>query len=202
MQNPMDGTPSPRNNEDTIDLAAFKRISPQSVAERKILINLQVRNPKANEFIRVNPDLTLRYETMLAEDRGKGRGAAYLVKQDLQVVLYRYLSPKILVPTVNSVGDEFVWAVNDRRDHRGDLTDWAATAQSAVLIAQTRWIKVLSDMPNGQYEAKEPVDVEAFQEDEPVFTLTDLPTIISLAFKNHTITSLDHPWAKEMLGKR
>src|ERR1700679_2303813 len=119
-------------NENTFNLAQFKRISPQIILEGKVTTTVQVRNPKRNEFIRVNPNHNLRFETLLAEDRGKGGSKVYMVKQDLQAMLYRYLTAKILVPTINSTGSEFLWAVNDSRDHRGDLSSWAESAQKAV----------------------------------------------------------------------
>jgi len=186
--------------ENTFNLDEFKRISPQTVLERKVITNIQVRNPKKNEFIRTNPDHNLRFEAMLAEDRGTGGGKVYMVKHDLQAMLYRYLTAKILVPTISSTGVEFLWAVNDTRDHRGDLSDWAITAQNAVNLAEKMWIKVLPNMLHGQYDVIEPVDAEYFN--EPVFSLTDRKVIVGLAFKNHTITSVDHPWVKETLAKK
>lgn len=161
---------------------------------RRILVSVPVRKPGRQEFFRTQPDLTMWLEAAileLKEDR-----LSYLVEPTLAPYLPGEAVAKILVPTITTHGAIFVWPIK-LEDERGRLDEWNAVALEAAERAREKWIRLVANIGAGTYDVLEAAGVFP----EPAWPELSLQRILSLAFKDRVIDSIDHPVLRRLRGE-
>jgi hypothetical protein len=157
-------------------------------------LTVPVRKPAKEWFIRTSADL--RIETCvleLKEDR-----ETYLVAPALwpELASESTFGPRALFAAMNRQSVLFVWPVR-LPGPDGKIDDWNRSALEAATMAESRWVRVASNMALGAY------DVYEASADWPAPDWPDLPLneILRIAFKGRVIDSLDHPTLKRLRGE-
>jgi hypothetical protein len=165
-----------------------------SVGVKKALLTVPVRKPAKEWFIRCHPDL--RIETCvveLKEDR-----EVYLVAPALwpELAAESTFGPRALYAAMNRQAVLFVWPIR-LPGPDGKIDDWNRSALEAAAMAETRWVRVLSNMALGAY------DVFEATADWPEPEWPDVPfnELLRVAFKGRVIDSLDHPVLRRLRGE-
>lgn len=192
---PDSGTKNPKSDlfADLLSLRLRQNFE-QTVGVKKAFLTIPIRKPSREWFIRTNP--ALRIETCvleLKEDR-----EVYLVSPDLwtELVAESTFGTRALYGAINRQGVFFVWPVR-LPGADGKLDDWNRSALEAASMAETRWIRVASNMSLGAYEVFEA------QADwpEPEWPEISLGDILRTAFKGRVVETLDHPVLKRLRGE-
>jgi len=97
---------------------------------------------------------------------------------------------------INRQSVVFFWPVR-LPDVDGKDNAWWKSAREAAALAETSWIRVKPNMSIGGYDMWEPESVIS----EPEWPALDYWALIKIAFKDHLITSLDHPVIKRLRGQ-
>lgn len=166
----------------------------QAAGVKKALLTIPTRKPSKEWFIRTNPDL--RIETCvieLKEDR-----EVYVVSRDLwpELASESTFGPRALYGAINRQGVFFVWPVR-LPGADGKIDDWNRSALEAASMAETRWIRVSSNMSLGAYDVFE---AQAGWP-EPEWPSVSFGDILRVAFKGRVIESLDHPVLQRLRGE-
>jgi len=106
---------------------------------KKELINVPVRKPDKQWFIRVhkNPEFHLQTAVLeLKDDR-----ETYIVAKSLWDELHSEITPKILLYCINKLGNVFIWPIR-LPDSEGKIDEWNRTALEASSLAQNEWCRV------------------------------------------------------------
>ena len=183
------------------DLDLLRRIR-QTVAysertnTKKLLVSVKVRKPDKTWFVRAHADPTYRTIAHILE---LDREAPYLVLlNDLPADIEKTVSRVELVTTVDADGVIFLWPVKQQRgDKRSDDNEWNATARAAALTAERRWVKMVPNHHAKAYDVYTPqVTIADPKWDElPTFT-----SLLTTAFRDRIIESIDHPVLKQLVG--
>jgi hypothetical protein len=165
-----------------------------SIGVKKALLTVPVRKPAKEWFVRSHP--TLRIETCVLEL--KEARETYLVAPALWSGLASEstFGPRALFAAMNRQNVLFVWPVR-LPGTDGKLDNWNRSALEAASMAESRWVRVASNMELGAYEVSEATA------DWPEPDWPDLPfnEILRIAFKGHVIESFDHPKLKQLRGE-
>ena len=161
---------------------------------RKIIVSMPVRKPGRQEFVRTQPDLDMWLETSVLEF--KEDRVTFLVDPELAPHLPGEAVAKLLVPAITSHGLLFIWPIR-LEDERGRLDDWNTVALEAAEQARTKWVRLMANMGAGRYD----VLIAAGTFADPVWPTLSLQRMLSLAFKDRFIDSLDHPVLKRLRGE-
>jgi hypothetical protein len=185
---------APVEAPDPFDPAAL-RVSPnfEAVAVKRVLVDVPVRKPKRQEFVRVHPDGRYRLETAvveLAEER-----ETYLVMPALLEALADEVKLVRLHLAVPRGGGPFFWPV-PLPGPDGRRNPWHEAAQQAALEAAKRWVRLKANMAAGSYD----VNVAAAAIGAPDWPDLPMSELLRLAFGERMITSIDHPVVKRLRG--
>ena len=166
----------------------------QTIGVKKALLTIPIRKPSKEWFVRTNP--LLRIETCvleLKEDR-----EVYLVAPELwpELVAESTFGPRALYGAINRQGVFFVWPVR-LPGSDGKIDDWNRSALEAASMAESRWVRVASNMALGAY------DVFEAQAGWPEPDWPDLSfgEILRVAFKGRVVETLDHPVLQRLRGE-
>ncbi len=166
----------------------------ESVGVKKALLTVPVRKPGRQDFVRVHPDESYRLETAVLEL--KEERETYLVDPDIWHELPGEIVPKVLFTTINRQNVLTLWPIRlPGEDGRHD--EWNRSALEAAEMAQKRWIRVAANMALGAYEVYEAVS----NLPEPEWPEVEFKEILRIGFKDHFITSLDHPVVRRLQGE-
>ncbi len=182
-------------SDDKLDLERL-RLSQDfqnQVGVKKALLTVPVRKPDRQWFVRVHPDSTWRLETAVLEL--KDERETYLVHPDVHVELPGELVPKVLFTAMNRQGVVFLWPVRiPEEDGRGNV--WHRSALEAADLAKTKWVRIAANMSLGAYDVFEATG----KLPEPEWPEKDFKSLLEVAFKNHFVSSLDHPVVRRLRG--
>jgi hypothetical protein len=176
------------------DLSAL-RLTPDEagqIGSEEVLAHVSVRKPTINEFVRVNPDPAMSLATSIFVDPER---EVYFVAPGTRNVLVAGVKAMLLLATVNQRGAFFIWPVA-LGDGTGRRNAWHETAREAAELAKREWIKLVSDMPSGQYRvyrAKGALPA-------PVFPEKSLEELLRIAFRGRVIDNENHPVVRQALG--
>jgi hypothetical protein len=176
------------------DLSAL-RLTPEEagqIGSEEVLAHVSVRKPSANEFVRVHPDPAMSIETTIFIDPER---ETYFVTPGTRNVLVAGVKAIQLVTAVNQRGLCFLWPLA-LGDGTGRRNNWHETAREAAVMAKREWIKLVSDMPSGQYRVYRARGALP----NPVFPEKSLEELLRIAFRGRVIDSEDHPVVKQALG--
>jgi hypothetical protein len=170
---------------------------PQNFADaigvKKALLTVPVRKPDKQWFVRVHPDEAYRLPLLLLEL--KDEAISYLVSPALGGDLLTEVVPKMLFTSINRQGTVFLWPV--RLPTEGRLDEWNRSAQEAANVALKRWVRVVSNRSLGAYE----VYTAEGTLDDPEWPDIDFKELLSIAFKDRVISTLDHPVLRRLRGE-
>lgn len=167
-----------------------------SVGVKKELLTIPVRKPSKEWFVQTHPDSAYRIQTAvieLKEDR-----ETYIVDPQLwpELSAESTFGPRLFVTTINRQGVLFLWEMR-LPGSDGKLDEWSRSAIEAATLASDRWVRVASNMSLGAYEVfTAPAGLS-----EPVWPDKSFRDLLSIAFRDHRIDSLDHPVLKKLRGE-
>ncbi len=165
-----------------------------SCGVKKAILTIPVRKPAKEWFIRTSADL--RIETCvleLKEDR-----ETYLVAPALwsELASESTFGPRALFAATNRQAVLFVWPVR-LPGPDGKIDEWNRSALEAAAMAESRWVRVASNMALGAYDVFE-ATADWPEPDWPGLPLNEL---LRVAFKGRVIETLDHPVLKRLRGE-
>ena len=164
-----------------------------SIGVKKVLTTVPCRKPNRQEFVRVCPGDDWRLETGVFED--KVNREVYLVQRDLWAELAGEVYPVCLFLAVNCQGDSFLWPAK-LPGSDGRSNSWNESALAAARLAESKWVRVASNMPGGMYD----VFKAAGELSEPTWPELSFSEILKLCFKDRFIESVDHPAIRSLRG--
>jgi hypothetical protein len=165
-----------------------------TVGVKKALLTVPVRKPAREWFVRTNPALRIETAVLeLKEDR-----EIFLLAPALwpELASESTFGPRALFAAMNRQGVLFVWPVR-LPGPDGKIDDWNRSNLEAASMAETRWIRVASNMALGAYDVFE-ATADWPEPDWPDLSLNE---ILRVAFKGRVIDSLDHPVLKRLRGE-
>jgi hypothetical protein len=161
---------------------------------RKILSTVPVRKPHPQHFIRVHPDPDFRQPFAvieLKEDRER-----YLVTPSIAAALPAETVSEMLFTATTRQKVIFLWPVRMPAAD-GRVIEWHRSAMEHAERAMTRWIRVITNMDLGAYEAIEaPGNLP--DPEWPDYTFDDL---LRIGFRERIISGFDHPVLKRLRGE-
>jgi len=161
---------------------------------KKVLTTVPCRKPNRHEWVRVRPGEEWRLETGMFED--KIHRENYLVERSLWSELLGEIYPVCLFCAVTKQGDILLWPVK-LPGTDGKSNAWNDSAMEAAKLAETRWVRVASNLPAGMYDLYEAAGELA----DPKWPEMSFTEILKLAFKNRFIQSVDHAALKALRGE-
>jgi len=161
----------------------------------KQLVVCPVRKPNKQEFVRVHPDPEYRLSAHILEL--KNEQETYLVPPEVAAALPGATRIVTLTLTVNRQGSAFLWPV-PAPNPQGRENHWGPTARAAAAHAETKWVKVVSNMDQGSYDAFTAPGALG----NPLWPKKSLRDLLALAFgETFIIRELGHPVIKRLLGQ-
>jgi hypothetical protein len=165
-----------------------------TVGVKKALLTVPVRKPAKEWFIQTHPGL--RIETCvleLKEDR-----EVYLVAPALwpELASESTFGPRALFAAMNRQNVLFIWPIR-LPGPDGKIDDWNRSALEAATMAESRWVRVASNMALGAYDVFE----ATADWPEPDWPDVPLNELLRVAFKGRVIESLDHPVLRRLRGE-
>jgi hypothetical protein len=165
-----------------------------SCGVKKVLLTIPVRRPAKEWFIRTRPEL--RIETCvleLKEDR-----EVFLVDPTLwpELASESTFGPRAIFIAMTRQNAVFIWPIR-LPNSDGKLDTWNSSALEAATMAQTRWVRVASNLHVGAYD----IFTATADWPEPQWPDLTLNQLLRTAFKGRVISSLDHPVLKRLRGE-
>jgi hypothetical protein len=163
---------------------------------REVLVTVPFRKPSKEQFFRVHTADHYRCVGGLVEL--KDDGDYYWVDRSLWQALddEPTFSRRRVVTAVTRGGLVFLWGLR-MPGPDGKVQDWMAIPQEAARIAAGKWTKLTWD----QGQKRHRITVSEHVTDAPTWPDIQFPELLRLAFKDRTITSLDHPVLKKLRGE-
>jgi len=179
----------------TLDLKRLKLTQDfaANVGVKMALTMVPVRKPNRQEFVRVRPEEEYQFSTGVIEL--KEERETYLVDTALWPVLPGEIVPKILLTTINKQGVLTLWPISLPGED-GRTNNWNQSAMEAAQMANSKWIRVASNMSMGGYDTF----VATGDLPEPEWPDKSMQEIMDIAFKDRYITTEDHPVIRRLRG--
>jgi len=189
--------PPPEVGPDPFDPDSLRLSQDMSanVRVKQVVLNVAVRKPAREWFVRTHPSLKYRVEAGVLTL--KELGESYLVTPGLCAMLAdeTTLRATLLVTSITKQGTLFVWPI-PLPDSTGRTNSWTTSALSAAEAARHHWTRVQSDMQTGAYSL-----IVAEDESEPAWPDLSFPDILRLAFRDRLIQSFDHVILRQLRGR-
>jgi len=185
------------NERDLFDPKAL-RIDPSSDAGsgvKKLLLHVAVRKPHRQEFFRVHPAPEYRERVAILELREERE--TYIVAPDLAAELATEIRLVEMRVCISRPGTVFLWAVPlPTEDGRSNA--WHETAREAAELAETKWVRMFSNMGAGCYD----VAVAPDGISEPRWPEISFAELLKIAFgRGKLIDDFVHPVIKQLRGE-
>jgi hypothetical protein len=165
-----------------------------SLGVKKTLLTVPVKKPAKEWFIRTNPELRIEtYVLDLKEDR-----EVYLVSRELwsELASESTFGPRALYAAMNRQNVLFIWPIR-LPGADGKIDEWNRSALEAASMAETKWMRVASNMALGAYD----VFQATADWPEPEWPALPFNEILRIAFKGRVIETMDHPTLKRLRGE-
>jgi hypothetical protein len=153
----------------------------ETLGVKKLLTKVPVRKPDHQWFVRVHPSEENRLVTAtlkIKEERGSE------------------IKPTILLLAINRQDVPFLWDI-PMPDAQGKHHEFHASALNAALnYATKKWIRIRANIPLGGY------DVSSAEGDlsQPQWPELSFQEILTLAYRERFIRSMDHPVIQKLRG--
>ncbi len=160
------------------------------------IVTIPVRKPAKDEWVRVNPDEAFTLQTGVVEL--KTERETYLVARPLWPLLANEstFSCRTLFSAVTRAGVFLFWPVR-LPGPDGRLDSWNAAAMQAALFARTRWVRMAANMSLGAYD----VTVATARIADPVWPEKSMRDLLSIAFHDRFIDTMNHPALRRLRGE-
>lgn len=173
------------------------RLSQNFVADtpvEKLLTMVPVRKPDKQWFVRTHPDPQYRMEMLVIAD--KEENEYYPVMPELANNVVAEARPMLMQTAITRAGVVFLWPVT-LPDADGKHNPWHRSALDAQERARECWVRVVANKNLGGY------DLQAAMGEipEPIWPKQDFRELLTIAFRNSIITSLDHPLLRRLRGE-
>ena len=181
-------------NEFNLDALRLPQNFSAAAAVKKVLTTIPVRKPGPQEFIRIHPDDEMCIQTAIIQTTDDRE--SFLVDRSLWEQLSSEIIPKVLFTTINRSNVLSLWPIRLPGED-GRLDPWNRSALEAAAMAKTRWIRITSNRSLGAYEIFE----AAAELPEPEWPAISFQEILTIAFREKFIRSLDHPVLRRLRGE-
>ena len=165
-----------------------------AVGVKKVRVNVPVRRPDAQWFVRVHPEPEWCLPVALIEL--KDDREVYVVDPKLCADLSREVVPKLLVSAVNGQNDFFFWPIR-QPGADGKIDEWNRSARAIAETAKKQWVRIMPNRTLGLYDALAASSKLA----DPVWPEQSFKELLTIAFRDKFISSLDHPVLKKLRGE-
>jgi len=162
---------------------------------KKLLTVVPCRKPRRQEFIRVRPGEDWRLTTAVLEDDASKDN--YLVDASLHAALADEVKPVCLRLAVTSRKDVFLWPIR-LPGPDGRSNTWNDSAIEAANIAESRWIRVASNMAAGCYDVFEATAELC----KPEWPDEEFRELLRRCFRDRFIATEDHPLLRQLRGEQ
>lgn len=164
------------------------------IGVKKIITTVPCRKPSKQEFVRTRAGEEWSLDTLFIEDQESRE--YYLVAPGFRDHVIQDAFVARLVTAVTRSGDLFLWLLKlpgpDGRSNR-----WNDSALAAAHIAETKWVRVASNMSSGCYDVFKSDGIKV----EPNWPELTFNEILKYCFKDRFIDSLDHPFLRRLRGE-
>jgi hypothetical protein len=167
----------------------------ETLGVKKLLTKVPVRKPDHQWFVRVHPSEENRLVTATLKIKEE-RDGSYLVDRSLWDELGSEIKPTILLLAINRQDVPFLWDI-PMPDAQGKHHEFHASALNAALnYATKKWIRIRANIPLGGY------DVSSAEGDlsQPQWPELSFQEILTLAYRERFIRSMDHPVIQKLRG--
>lgn len=183
-------------NPDPFDPAQFAASSTVlgGIGVTKEMVTCPVRKPTKQEFVRVNPSAEYQLRAHILEL--KEERETYLVMPAVAAALPGETRTVNLRLTVSRQGAVFLWPVPEP-SLDGRETGWGTSARAAAISAETKWVRIVANMPQGAYDLFAAPGALG----TPVWPDKAMRDILAVAFgESFIIRDAGHPVLKRLLG--
>lgn len=162
---------------------------------KPVITTVPVRKPNKHEFVRVRPGSEWSIETYCFVD--KENREVYLISPALVSEMLSDATPVCLRVAISKNSTlPFLWPLPIPDSDRPNR--WHVTGNSAAELAEKKWLRLVADVPAGQYV--------------PVVAVAELPgpvwpddlqmsDLIRLAFQKRFIEDFSHPILQRLRGE-
>jgi len=164
------------------------------VGVKKVITTIPVHKPHKQDFVRIHPGDDYQISTAVIEM--KEDRETFLIAPELWNELPGEIIPKIFLTGMTRQGVLFLWPIRlPNADGRHD--NWNRSALEAAELAKRKWVKVVSNMSLGGYEAYEATgDLP-----DPEWPDLSFQEIMGVAFKDRYIQTMDHLVIRRLNGE-
>ena len=178
------------------DLASL-RLNPsfvETAGVKKLLTTVPARRPSPQDFVRVHPSPDYRENFAMIDLKDDRED--YLVRPEILPDLAGEVVYKTIFTAINRQGVVFLWPIrlpapDDRK------SDWPRSQREAAELAMRQWVRLKANMSLGAYEITMAESVMA----EPVWPELSYQQLLSIAYRDRMITTLDHAVVKRLRGQ-
>jgi hypothetical protein len=161
---------------------------------KRKLVRVPVRRPHRTWWWWTRLDYMLR-AAILADESG-GQTEIYLVTPDLMPELGSDVVPATLHGAINRQGTFFVITAR-LPGADGRLDGWTESLREALVIAQSQPVRTASNRDLGAYD----IFTTPSQIEMPAWPEESWEQLITVAFKDKVIESVDHPVVRRLRGE-
>ena len=176
---------------------------PQDYSEIQAVVDhpvIPLRKPKKQHWFRVHPEIKMEGVSFLEVEQESGAPEMFMLHGSLLPSLTDVpgISRRCLRLCVSRPNNTpFVWPIKLPTHSGAKHDDWARSALATARLAETRWVRMNSDMHLNAYKS---FTAEASW-GEPVWPQLELTEILRRSVgENHIIASLDHPVIRQLRG--
>ena len=148
-----------------------------------------------HRFSQIHPGEEYKFRCLIVED--KDNGETYIATPSMQSYLGTNAVAKILRLNVDSTGMPKIIA-QPIIDNQGTPNSWHASLVKGIEIAETTWVRLEAARNAGQYT------IIRSREDlgTPEWPTQSMEELVQEVFQNKIISDQDHPYARQLEGRR
>ena len=148
-----------------------------------------------HRFSRVHPGESYKFRCLLVED--KDNGETYITSPAMQAYLGTNAVAKILRLSVDSTGVPKIIA-QPIIDGQSTPNSWHASMVKGIELAETTWVRVEAARNASQYTIIRSKDDLG----DPEWPTQSMDELVQEVFQNKIILDLNHPFARQLEGRR
>jgi hypothetical protein len=191
------GDSSAGRADDPFDLSniSVAGVTSEDLGVEKPILMVPVDKPSKQDFFRVHPDPNYHVEVRVLKVEAERE--TYLVTKEVWLAAPGETKLVRLVPYLTRTGGLGLWPVPLQDELLGKKdTNWGITARSAAEIAETKWVRMQSNMARNCYDV-----VTSDKIPDPVWPNITPQAILKIAFGDgRLIDRMDHPVIRQLQG--
>jgi hypothetical protein len=193
-----EGSDSPVGRvDDPFDLSniSVAGVTSEDLGVEKPILVVPVDKPSKQDFFRAHPDPSYHVEVRVLKVEAERE--TYLVTKEVWLAIPGETKLVRLVPYLTRTGGLGLWPVSLPDDLLGKKdTNWGITARAAAELAETKWVRMQSNMARNCYDV-----VTSDKIPDPVWPNITSQDILKIAFGDgRLIDRMDHPVIRQLQG--